>query len=133
MPVPSAKRAMAQHRGFTLIELLVVLAILATLLSIATPRYFRSVDHSKEVALKHTLVVTREAIDKHVADLGTYPPSLQTLVDKGYLRQLPFDPVTERYDSWLLLPPPDPKKSGVYDLKSGASGQSNDGTPFGKL
>lgn len=124
---------MAQPRGFTLIELLVVLAILATLLSIATPRYFRSVDHSKEVALKHTLAVTREAIDKHVADLGAYPPSLRALVDKGYLRQMPFDPVTESYESWQLLPPPDPKKSGVYDLKSGASGQTSDGTSFGQL
>ena len=118
------------RQGFTLIELLVVLAILATLLSIAAPRYFRSVDQSREVALRQTLLVTRDAIDKYVADSGTYPASLGTLVEKRYLRQQPHDPVTDSKESWILIPPNDSSLPGVADLKSGAPGTSADGIPF---
>lgn len=116
--------------GFTLIELLVVLAILATLLTIATPRYFRSIEQSREVALRQTLLVTRDAIDKYVADSGNYPASLEQLVEKRYLKALPLDPLTERTDSWVLLPPPDAAKSGISDLKSGAPGVNGDGLPY---
>ncbi|HEU4845145.1 MAG TPA: type II secretion system protein, partial [Burkholderiaceae bacterium] len=35
--------------GFTLIELLVVLAIVALMLTLAVPRYFPSIDKSKEI------------------------------------------------------------------------------------
>lgn len=116
--------------GFTLIELLVVLAILATLLTIALPRYYRSVDHSREVALKQTLMVVRDAIDKFVADSGRYPETLTELVDRGYMRKAPLDPITERSDTWILIPPPESASGKVRDLRSGASGSASDGTPF---
>lgn len=120
-------------RGFTLIELLVVLAVIGTLLTIALPRYFRSVDQAKEVALKQTLSTTRDAIDKFIGDTGQYPETLTTLVENRYLRHLPFDPIVESDSQWTLLAPPDPKKSGVYDLKSNADGRTHDGTPFAEL
>lgn len=125
--------AQPRKRGFTLIELLVVLSILATLLTIALPRYYRSVDHSKEVALKQTLLVVRDALDKFVADTGRYPESLTALVEKRYMRSLPFDPILDRNDRWILLPPPEADKSGVYDIRSGAPGNTLDGTPFREL
>ena len=53
-----------RRSGFTLIELLVVLAIVATLLLLAVPRYFSSVDRSKEVVLKENLNQMRDAIGK---------------------------------------------------------------------
>jgi general secretion pathway protein G len=116
--------------GFTLIEVLVVLAVLGTLMMLVAPRYMGSLDRSKEVVLKENLAVVRDAIDKHVADTGRYPESLQELVSKRYLRRLPIDPLTDRTDTWLLVPPADAKLGGVYDIRSGAAGLASDGTEF---
>ena len=119
------------RRGFTLIELLVVMAIIATLLTIAVPRYFGSVEKSREAALKQTLAVTRDAIDKYHGDHGRYPPSLQDLVARHYMRRVPVDPVTESDTTWVLVPASDAGTSGdVLDIKSGAEGNSSDGTAY---
>ncbi|WP_201450025.1 type II secretion system protein [Hydrogenophaga sp. PBL-H3] len=119
--------SMKRPRGFTLIELMVVMAIVATLLTIVTPRYFAHLEHAKETALRQTLAVTRDAIDKYLADNDRYPATLDELVDKRYLRSLPTDPITDRNDTWTLLPPPSRLQgdatettSGVWDLRSGA-------------
>lgn len=119
------------HRdGFTLIEILVVLAILAALLSIAAPRYFGSVDRSKETVLKQNLFQIRETLDKYYADTGRYPDSVDDLVARRYLRTTPVDPVTGSTITWIIVPPADLKKGGVYDVKSGAPGTARDGTSF---
>lgn len=107
------------RRGFTLIELMVVMAIIATLLTIATPRYFSHLEHAREAALRESLAVTRDAIDKFHADVGRYPNDLDELVARHYLRKVPIDPITESADAWVLLSPPN-EASGVYDLHSGA-------------
>jgi general secretion pathway protein G len=117
-------------RGFTLIELLVVMAIIATLLTIALPRYFHSVEKAKEAVLRQNLSLMRDAIDKHYGDSGKYPDSLETLVSKRYLRNLPEDPITESTSTWVTLPPDDPEKGAVYDVHSGAPGNSFSGTPY---
>jgi general secretion pathway protein G len=119
-----------RRRGFTLIELLVVLAIIATLLTIALPRYFGSVDKSKEAVLKENLYVTRDAIGKYYADQGKYPESLDALANDKYLRNLPVDPITESSATWVVVPPDDPKKGAVYDIRSGAPGTASDGRPY---
>ena len=116
-------------RGFTLIELLVVLAIIATLLTLVSPNYFRHLDRSKEAVLRENLMQTRDAIDKYFGDKGRYPATLQVLVSDRYLKQLPIDPVTERSDTWRLIAPQD-GSAGVYDLKSGAKGRATDGTAY---
>lgn len=116
--------------GFTLIELLVVLAIIATLLTIAVPRYFGSVDKSKEAVLKEDLYQLRDAIGKYYGDRGKYPESLETLAAQRYLRKVPVDPFTESSSTWLMLPPADPEKGGVYDVRSGAPGKASDGTAY---
>jgi general secretion pathway protein G len=117
--------------GFTLIELLVVMAIIATLLTIAVPRYSGSVDRSKEVVLKQSLAVMREAIDKYHGDTGQYPDSLEDLVTKRYLRKLPLDPITDSASSWIVVPVPDGGIAGkVYDIKSGADGRGREGGDF---
>jgi general secretion pathway protein G len=120
---------MVKTRGFTLIELLVALAIVALLLSIVVPRYFSSVGRAEEAALKENLRTLREAIDKHYADTGRYPDSLDQLVTKRYVRGVPRDPITQSV-SWTIVPPEDVKKGAVYDVRSSAKGTGRDGKPY---
>ncbi len=126
----STNVVVARNRGFTLIELLVVMAILATLLSIAAPRYFDSVDRAKEAALKTDLRLMREAIDKHRADTGRLPETLQRLVEARYLRSIPIDPITDSAADWVVVVHPDGATPGVYDVRSGAKGEARDGSRF---
>ncbi|BCB27607.1 type II secretion system pseudopilin OxpG [Sulfurimicrobium lacus] len=117
-------------KAFTLVELLVVLAIIALLLSLAVPRYFQSIEKSKETVLRDNLSLTRQALDKYYGDNGKYPDSLDMLVNKKYLRSLPVDPITDSSTTWIVVPPDVPEKGGVYDLKSGAPGKARDGTEY---
>jgi general secretion pathway protein G len=116
--------------GFTLIELIVVMAIVALLVSIAGPRYFGALQKSRETVLRQTLAVTRDALDKYYGDTGKYPETLEALVAKRYLRQMPVDPITESALTWTMVPPEDAEKGGVYDLRSGADGIGLDGKPY---
>jgi general secretion pathway protein G len=116
--------------GFTLIELLVVLAIVALLLTLAVPRYFPSIDNAKEVILADNLRNTRAIIDQYYADTGRYPDSLEQLVEKKYLRNMPVDPVTDSSSTWILVPPEDGSKGGIYTIKSGAPGNDRSGKPY---
>lgn len=122
-------RIMTSRCGFTLIELLVVLAIVATLLTLAVPRYFQHVERSKEAVLRENLATMRDAIDQYHADVGTWPPTLESLTEKRYLRVLPSDPITERPDTWQIVPPPD-GEAGVYDIQSGAEGTGLNGQAY---
>jgi general secretion pathway protein G len=118
------------QRGFTLVELLVVLAIMATLLSIAAPRFFDSHERAKEAALRTDLKVIREAIDKHKADTGRWPETLEQLAKARYLRAIPVDPISDRADSWQVVAVPDGVTPGVFDVRSGAPGSARDGTAY---
>jgi general secretion pathway protein G len=115
-------------RGFTLVELLVVLAIIAVLLSIAAPRYSGSVDRAKEAVLRENLASLRDALDKHYGDTGQYPLKLEDLVTKRYLRRVPLDPVTDSSATWILVPPFDPDKGGIADVRSGSREKARNGT-----
>jgi len=117
-------------RGFTLIELLVVMTIIGVLLTIASPRYFRTVARSKETVLKHDLSVMRESIDKYYADTGEYPDALPALVEKRYIRNVPVDPFTRSAQTWLLLASDDPDHPGIRDVHSGSPDSGFDGSPF---
>jgi general secretion pathway protein G len=116
--------------GFTLIELMVVMGIVATLLTLALPRYFGSLDKSKEAVLKENLFQMREAISRYYADKGKYPESLDGLATEKYLRKVPLDPITESTATWQLVQPEDPQKGGVLDVRSGAPGKARDGSEF---
>lgn len=120
----------ARRRGFTLIELLVVLAIIALLLSVATLRYFSSLDRARETALKQDLYTMREAIQKYNADKGRYPETLDALVADRYLRNVPVDPVTDSTRTWVAVPPKGEDAKGVADVYSGAQGNAQDGTAY---
>jgi general secretion pathway protein G len=106
--------------GFTLIELLVVMAVIATLLTLALPRYFGSIDKSKEAVLKENLFQLRDAISRYHADKGKYPETLESLASDKYLRKVPLDPITDSATTWIVIPPEDRQRGGVYDVKSGS-------------
>jgi len=124
---------MRRFLGFTLIELMVVLTIVALLLTLAVPRYFGSIDKSKEAVLRENLNQMRDAISRYYSDKGKYPESLDALATEKYLRGVPLDPVTESDKTWIIVQPEDPQKGGVYDVKSGASGKTRDGREFSQL
>ena len=118
------------YSGFTLIELLVVMAIIATLLTIALPRYFHSVDRSKEQVLKTNLNTMRDAIDKYYADKGHYPASLDDLASGQYLKAIPIDPMTESNTTWVGIASKDANETGVAEVQSGAQGTASDNTAY---
>lgn len=122
-------KAQRNCTGFTLIELLVVMVIIATLLSIVAPRYFKSLDRSKETVLRQDLNVMRDAIDKFHGDTGRYPLTLDELAQRRYLRAIPLDPLTESAATWVVIPPPHASE-GVYDVRSGSQEKAQDGTPY---
>jgi general secretion pathway protein G len=121
----------SRKKGFTLIELLVVMSVIATLLTIAVPRYFQHLDRAREASLRESLAVMRDALDKYRADTGRYPETLEELVTKRYLRKVPPDPITESTETWVIVPPPDePGQRKVWDIHSGAEGQGQNGSEY---
>lgn len=120
----------APRHGFTLIELLVVMSIIATLLTLAMPRYFHSLGKSKEAVLRENLHQVRDAIDKFYGDHDQYPQELNELVSQKYLRSMPEDPLTESTNTWVIVVHSNSDMTGVYDIKSGAAGSGSNGVPY---
>jgi len=118
-----------KKRGFTMIELMIVMAMIATIIAIAMPRYFDGLHRTKETALKQNLKEMREAIGHYHDDKGQYPPTLDTLVLERYLRFIPVDPITERADTWQIVELSQGQR-GVYDVLSGSPALDKNGVPY---
>src|SRR5215471_5239446 len=123
------------QQGFTLIELMVVLAIIVIVLGFAAPRYQQSVLHAREAALKQDLFTLRQAIDEFTLDKQRAPQSLDDLVQAGYLRVVPKDPITDSAETWQVVQEDvllsvDQTQRGISDVHSGAPGSSSDGTAY---
>jgi general secretion pathway protein G len=116
--------------GFTLIEMLIAMSIIALLLTLAVPRYFDSVEKSKQVVLEENLRVLRISIDKFQADKGRYPSALSDLVEQKYLRAIPVDPFTESNETWIVISTSDSDALGISDVKSGAFGTNKNGKSY---
>jgi general secretion pathway protein G len=118
--------------GFTLIEMLLVLLLVALLASLVAPVVTGGIQRARESTLKEDLYALRKAIDDYYADLGSYPPELDELVKRRYLRRIPADPVTEKRESWVLVRAEDDKgaKAGIVDVRSGSDERASDGSYF---
>ena len=119
--------------GFTLLELITVVSLIAILTAIALPNYKDAIIQAKEAVLREDLFQFRDRIDQYYADKGKYPESLEQLMEQGYLRAIPADPMTGAPD-WTVIPaepdPDDPDLTGIYDVKSSSGGVSSGGTPY---
>jgi general secretion pathway protein G len=134
MERPTTPGEARRQAGFTLIELVTVIALVAILAAIALPNYKVAIVQSKEAVLHENLFRLRDLIDQYYLDKGQYPASLDALVEDGYLRKLPKDPITQGTDWTPVFQEPDPDRPGeapgVYDVKSASEALSLSGTPY---
>jgi general secretion pathway protein G len=121
--------------GFTMIELMIVMAIIVILVSIALPLYQKAIIRAKESILKSNLFTLRQVIDEYTYDKQKAPQSLQDLVSEGYLREIPYDPMTGTNQDWKVimedaLQSVDQTEPGIFDVRSGSDKTSLDGTQY---
>jgi general secretion pathway protein G len=121
--------------GFTLIELMIVMAIIMILAVVAVPAYQAAIREAREAVLKEDLHVLRNAIDSYTADKQKAPQSLDDLVQEGYLKSIPEDPMTHSKDTWQTdssdaLHTLDQTEPGIDNVHSGSQEQGSDGQPY---
>ncbi len=124
-----------RERGFTLIELMIVISLILILVSISIPVYNQSILRAKESVLKQDLFQLRSLISQYTLDKQKAPQSLDDLVQAGYIKQVPVDPMTGSNSSWTVdqedsLMSVDQQDPGISDVHSGASQVSSDGTAY---
>src|ERR1039457_4548644 len=125
----------SNESGFTLIELMVVMLIIGVLMAIAVPNYIAAVKAAKESVLQEDLHVIRQAIDSYTMDKQKAPQSLQELVEAGYLKKIPLDPMTHSAESWVAdqsdaMHSIDQSEPGIDDVHSGSQDTGSDGQPY---
>ena len=122
-------------RGFTMIEVLVVVTMVVVLASMAMVQYRNNIRKAEEAVLRADLFRMNDAIDQYYADNNKYPSALEDLVAKGYMRELPIDPITKSKDTWQTVnSEPDATNPaavpGIYQVKSGSDRTALDGTRY---
>ena len=105
----------ARQRGFTIVELMIVLTVIGI--------------------LRSNLFTIRTMIDEYTYDKQKAPQTLQDLVEAGYLRQVPIDPMTRSADTWKVimedaLQSTSQSEPGIFDVRSGSDKRSLEGTNY---
>ena len=129
---------MRSHRtqsGFTLIELMIVMAIIGILATLAIPSFVVAVKHAREAVLKEDLQTMRTAIDSYTMDKQKAPQALDDLIQDGYLKSIPEDPMTHSKDTWVTntsdaMYSLDETEPGINDVHSGSEATGSDGQPY---
>lgn len=129
------RRMRTQDAGFTLMELMIVMAIVAILATLAVPSFKGALRSAREAVLKEDLHVMRAAIDSYTMDKQKAPQSLDDLIQDGYLRSIPQDPMTKSNETWVTdtsdaLSSVDQTDPGINDVHSGAQDTGSDGQPY---
>ncbi len=130
-----AKLRDGRERGFTLIELMIVISMILILVSISIPAYNQSILRAKESVLKQDLFELRSLISQYTLDKQKAPQALDDLVQAGYIKQIPKDPMTMSNSTWTVdqedtVMSVDQQDPGISDVHSGAEGTSSDGTAY---
>lgn len=114
-----------RSRGFTLLELMIVMSIMLILVSIAVPNFTSSIKRSREAVLRQNLFTLRDLISQYTLDKQKPPQSLDDLVQAGYLKQIPSDPMTdgpdwqvEQIDDSTIFSPDEQDQGGIDDVHS---------------
>jgi general secretion pathway protein G len=131
----SVRRIPKQDAGFTLIELMIVMAIIGVLAAVAIPRFSAAIQQAREAVLKEDLHVLREAIDSYTMDKQKAPQSLDDLIQDGYLKAIPEDPMTHSKETWVTetsdsMHSLDQTDPGIDNVHSGAQETGFDGQPY---
>jgi general secretion pathway protein G len=129
------RRPCRRPNGFTLLELVVIMTIVALLTTVGLVGYREKVRSAKEAVLREDLFQFNHSLDQYRADRGKYPSSLNALVEYGYLRALPVDPMTQSRDTWQTeMEPPDPDNQdaelGIYRVRSGSPDKGSNQIPY---
>jgi general secretion pathway protein G len=98
-------------------------------------QYRATIQHARESVLRSNLLAIRLVIDQYIDDKHQAPQSLQQLVDAGYFRELPVDPMTNSNSNWTPVVEnieisPGQTARGITDLHSSSSSISSDGTSY---
>ncbi len=132
---PKFVRSRRSQRGFTLIELMIVISIILILISTAIPIYQQSIVRAREAVLSQNLFTLRSVIDQYTLDKQKAPQSLEDIVQAGYLKQIPIDPITNSRDTWQTeqedyLQSVDQSQPGITNVHSGAQGVGSNGVAY---
>jgi len=128
-------RVKKQDTGFTLVELMIVMAIIGVLAMVAVPSYISAIRHAREAVLREDLHTLRAAIDSYTMDKQKAPQSLDDLLQDGYLKSIPEDPMTKSSTTWVTdtsdaMHSLDQTDPGIDDIHSGSDEAGSDGQPY---
>jgi general secretion pathway protein G len=123
-----------RNAGFTLLEMMIVIIIMGVLMSIALPIYNTSLRKSREAVLRQDLFTLRSLISQYTLDKQKAPQSLDDLVQAGYIKNIPQDPMTSE-TNWEtvqedILLTVDQQDPGISDVHSASSTIATDGTAY---